>query len=225
MYWECAKWFYEKFKHVLNLRKDLLVERAEMYAAALNGASSPLDNFIGFKDCTKIRMARPGGNNFFQRSCYSGHKRMHCLVYQTITAPNGLIFASHGPEVGRRHDLTLLRSNGWENMLENDLNVNVDQYYIFGDIAYLLCPSMITPFVHGLVAVAERIFNRLMSSLRVFVEDSYQQLKQCCISNDFAINIKVRKAPIAMAYKSSAILTNSIACLYKSGANSKHFGV
>ena len=48
------------------------------------------------------------------RSCYSGHKRMHCLVCQTITTSDGLILHMCGPEDGSRHELTPLRDSGIE---------------------------------------------------------------------------------------------------------------
>ncbi|DAZ99950.1 TPA: hypothetical protein N0F65_008757 [Lagenidium giganteum] len=40
---------------------------------------------------------------------YSGHKREHCLGFQSITTPDGLTIHFWGPTEGRRHDITLLR--------------------------------------------------------------------------------------------------------------------
>ena len=60
---------------------------------------------------------------------------MHCLVYQTITTPDGLIFHLHGPEVGRRHDLTLLRNSQIESTLQENMLIDGKQYCIYGDAA------------------------------------------------------------------------------------------
>ena len=76
-----------------------------------------------------------------QPSCYSGLKRMHCLIYQTVTTTDGL-FSLYGPEVGRRHDLTLLRESGLEERLQGCLNIGGRQYYIYGDSAYMMRPCM-----------------------------------------------------------------------------------
>ena len=91
-----------------------------------------------------IAMARPGGSGCNQRACYSGHKRFHYLVYQTITTPDGLIFSLYGPEVGRRHDLTLLRNSGISERLQNCLTIGDRHYYIYGDAAYVLRPWLLT---------------------------------------------------------------------------------
>lgn len=54
-------------------------------------------------------MCRPGGENSLQRAFYSGHKIFNCLISQTVSTPDCLIWHLLGPEVGRRHDVTLYR--------------------------------------------------------------------------------------------------------------------
>ena len=99
----------------------LLRDRAALYAECIQLKGAPLDRCVGFIDCTKIRMQRPGGINAFQRSFYSGHRRMSFLSCQTITTPDGLMFSLYGQEVGRRHELTLLRGSGINEKLEGGL--------------------------------------------------------------------------------------------------------
>lgn len=65
---------------------------------------------------------------------------MHCLIEQTLSTSDGLVFALHDPEVGRRHDLTFHRESNWEPTLQNYLNVEGEQYSIYGSLAYLLQP-------------------------------------------------------------------------------------
>lgn len=72
------------------LRKVLFYKREECYAEALSARVAVLDSCVGFIDVSKIRMCRSGGSNVMQRRVYSGHKRMHCLLYQTGTVPDGL---------------------------------------------------------------------------------------------------------------------------------------
>ena len=74
-----------------DLREGVLAERAPLYADSTQNAGAPLDSCVRFIDCTKIKMNRPGGLGNMQHSFYSGHKRMHCLIYQTVTTPDGLI--------------------------------------------------------------------------------------------------------------------------------------
>lgn len=81
-------------------------------------------------------MERPGGVSYLQRSCYSRRKRIPCLSYQSMTSPDGLIFSLNGPEVVRRHDITLL---GGE-VLQAYLKIHSEKYYAFGYDAYTFRP-------------------------------------------------------------------------------------
>lgn len=67
-----------------------------------------MTNCVGFIDGTKIRIARPS-EYMHQRYVYSGHKRIHCLSYETITTPDGLIFHLYGSIEGRHPDAYLYR--------------------------------------------------------------------------------------------------------------------
>ena len=125
VFWEVLERFVEVKGHLLTtLREDLLCGRAAMYGEAIKNAGAPLDSCVGFIDCTKIRMTRLGGSNRNQRACYSGHKRFHCLVYQTISTSDGLIFSLYGPEEGRKHDMTLLHNSGISEALSSCLLIN-----------------------------------------------------------------------------------------------------
>lgn len=62
-----------KFGEKLELNGALLAMRAELYANGIRYAGAPLENCVGFIDCTQIRMLRPG-------ACYS--------VMQTNASPH-----------------------------------------------------------------------------------------------------------------------------------------
>lgn len=110
VFWEVLETYIDTHGHPLtDLREGPLVPRAELYANSIKNPGAPLYICVGFIDCTKIQMIRPGGQGSNQGSCNSGHKRYHCLMYQTITTPDGLIFHMYGPGVGRRYDLAFLR--------------------------------------------------------------------------------------------------------------------
>ena len=223
--WEVVERFVGKYEYALRLRGELLQQRATLYAEAINNAGAPLEKCVGFIYCTKRKMARPSGNNSFQRSVYSGHKRIHCLIYQTITTPDGLMFALYGPEVGRRHDLTLYRESNWGEILEEYLLSDGEYYYIYGDSAYLLRPWMIRPFTRGVCSEQEAAFNTMMSEVRVSVEHNYKDVKQLWTSQDYLRNMKVLKAPIALLYKMSALLTNFRVCLYSGGQINHYYEI
>lgn len=103
IFWECIEAFVHSMEHLLEFRAGLIGQREKDYIKAMEERGSPLKNIAGFIDCPKIQMSRPGGSG---APCYSGHKRFICLIYQSVTIPDGLMYHLYGPEVGRRHDMT-----------------------------------------------------------------------------------------------------------------------
>lgn len=139
VYWEVVKSPIEKQRHLLTtFRQSLVHDPAAKCARAAKEVGLPLSNCFGFIDYTKVQMYRPEGSGRDQRACYSGHKRFHCLVYQTITTSDGLISNMYGPEVGRQHDLTLYRKSGLNRALQEALLIDGIQYCMYGDAAHML---------------------------------------------------------------------------------------
>ena len=54
---------------------------AGKYAEIVIERGGNLRKCVGFIDRTKVKITRPGGY-YRQRSVYSGHKRMHCLLIE-----------------------------------------------------------------------------------------------------------------------------------------------
>jgi DDE superfamily endonuclease len=67
---------------------------------------------VGFIDGPKVAIARPPG--IMQRATYFGHKRVNCLKYQLISAPDGLALHYAGPVEGCRHDMAIFSESGIE---------------------------------------------------------------------------------------------------------------
>lgn len=205
------------------LRSDLLARRARMYADCIGENGAPLPNCVGFIDGTKIFIARPGGSGLNQRACYSGHKRAHCLVYLTVSTPDGLVLYLYGPEVGRRHDMTLYRQSGVDDQLRETLLIDAQQFYIYGDPAFVLRPWMQVGFNRAFATPAQHTFNAAMSSAREAVEWSYKDTKQQFTTMDFRRMLMVRKAPVALMYKMSILLWNVKVCLHGGGQVGTYF--
>lgn len=69
-------------------------ENLQLYAHHIHDKGAPLANCFGFIDGTVRPMCRPQKQ---QREVYNGHKRVHCLKFQSICLPNGLIANLSGP--------------------------------------------------------------------------------------------------------------------------------
>jgi len=66
----------------------------EEVAQAIHQKGAALDNCWGFVDGTIRPICQPGEN---RRVVYNGHKRVHCLKFQSVVPPNGMIANLFGP--------------------------------------------------------------------------------------------------------------------------------
>ena len=153
---------YTKF-HLPIFRIILMSRRAEMYAKSVFVKGAPLSNCVGFIDGTKIKIARP---TRAEGACYSGHRILHCLKFQTVSTPDGLPFHLFGPLEGRRHDMTLHRRSGIDDMLSTRLSIDFVQCCIFGDPAYVHRAWVQVRYKCINITPAQAQFNLIMSSVR-----------------------------------------------------------
>ena len=103
-----TNFLYEIFSSSLFTSLDqnwLSPHHLRMYAEAIHRKGAALSNCWEFIDGTVCPICRPGEH---QRVMYNGHKRIHALKYQSVTAPNGLIASLYEPVEGHRHDANLL---------------------------------------------------------------------------------------------------------------------
>lgn len=189
-------------------------ERLQHYAAAV-GAKCPLANCWFFLDGTIRPMCRPEEE---QRAFYNGQKRVHCLKYQSVVTPDGLVAHLYGPTEGRRHDSGMLRESGLLQQLENHMPVPPEggSYCVFADQAYPLRPQIMVPFRGNDLTVEQAAFNRQMSAVRISVEWGFQKILQYFPFVDFKKNMKLLLQPIGAYYICATILTNCHTCLNRS---------
>lgn len=148
-----------------------------MYMECVNSKGAPLDRCVGFIDYTKIRIERPGVINANQRSCYSGHKIISFLRYQTGSTSDKLLFSLYSSEVRRRYDPTLLRECELGEALQDGLIIELEHNYVVGDYAYVLRLWFQVYFSSFTITAEYLIFSTNMSSMREAVEWNYKDLK------------------------------------------------
>jgi nuclease HARBI1 len=169
LFYEALESLYESFRGLVedfDVALPHLKSSARAYAECIaSKAQNSVQHCVGFIDGTLTEIARPKGAA--QRATYSGHKRFNGLKYQVITMPNGMIFNIFGPWEGRRHDMTLFRASGIGENLSNGLIINSQQYYLYADSGYVSRPYMLAPFSHQKNSIAEQLFNKRMSKVRV----------------------------------------------------------
>ncbi|XP_031328307.1 uncharacterized protein LOC116159472 [Photinus pyralis] len=90
----------------LNNLEWLNRERMAVYADAIYNKGGAIHNCWGFIDGTTRGICRP---LIDQEEYYSGHKKHHCLKYQSVICPDGIIASFIGAFPGRRHDAAIFR--------------------------------------------------------------------------------------------------------------------
>lgn len=113
-----------------------------------------------------------------QQSFYSEDKRAHCLVYLTISTPDRFILYLHGPQVGRRHYMTLYENSGLDDALYDELLINGEEFFIYGDAAFLIRPGLKVGFNRAFSTPEKLAFNAAMSVDLEAVEWGYKSTKQ-----------------------------------------------
>ena len=175
---------YEEHRDLIFFNEKLAIERIQSYTTTVRDKGAPLDCIWAFIDGTKQYICRPSARDpdqqilheNLQRSVYNGHPRRHCLNYQGITTPDGLIISMFGPVEGRRHDSTMLAISGFLERLRSK-GETFKGKYIYGDPAYGCSDLVCCPFAFAEPGSRQSEFNSSMSSVREVVEWSFGRLK------------------------------------------------
>lgn len=215
---------YDNFAYLLSTLDQpwLSTDNLNRFTAAVAEKGAALQNCWGFVDGTVRAICRPGEN---QRVAYNGHKRIHALKYQSVTAANGMIAHLFGPVEGRHHDSYMLRESGLFNQLQRYSHDREDNILcIYGDPAYPLRAHLQCPFKGNNLTEDQVAYNRSMSSVRVTVEWLFGDIVNNFKFVDFKKNQKVGLSAIGKMYLVSGLLTNAHTCQY-GNLTSKFFGL
>uniref|UniRef100_A0A8D8M060 DDE Tnp4 domain-containing protein n=1 Tax=Cacopsylla melanoneura TaxID=428564 RepID=A0A8D8M060_9HEMI len=199
----------------------LTEERLQRYAQVI-GQVCPLHNCWGFIDGTARPIARPSVN---QEAHYSGHKRVHCLKYQGVACPDGLIVSMMGPFEGARHDAGVLRDTNLMQQLEEKAKFSQEnKFVLYGDPAYPMSELLLKPFATRNITQLEQDFNTRMATARQAVEWGFGKVIAEFAFLDFKKNQKILWQQVGKMYLVGTLLTNCHTCLY-GGQTSIYFNI
>ncbi|CAG7726398.1 unnamed protein product [Allacma fusca] len=205
---------YSRYGHLLRTLKQfwLSPKDLENFCQVCYESGSVLPNICGFIDGTARPICRPTLN---QKEQYSGYKKEHCLKYQSVVFPNGLIGRLDGPFNGRRHDAAILHLSGLiKELKEVFVNPDGTWYRLYGDPGYTNSKFINVGYTNKIhLTRYHKIFNKCMSELRVSVEYGFGKILQLFAFNDFKKNNKLLLQPLKKQYIVSALLANCHTCL------------
>jgi hypothetical protein len=187
--------------------------RLQYYAQVVGNRGGAVHNCWGFIDGTARPICRPSVQ---QENYYSGHKRFHCLKYQSVLCPDGIIVNLKGAYQGRRHDAGIFRESQLYNELERAaVFPDNERYVLYGDQAYgvmelLLCLYLGRP--QDLPAYQVE-FNRSMKILIVAVEWGFQKIVSQFAFLDLKKNLKLLLQDVESLYKVGVLLTVTHVCM------------
>ena len=209
-------------RHLLFDNFDYFSTRFEQYNRAIRDKvgrplpAAAVDTAL-FCDGKSLRISRPGEP--FQSRVYNGHHRVHCLQFQGVSAPDGMIVDFYGPLPGIRHDQAMFRSSQVNQRLAASQEGYMLQFKTYSDKGYVTSS-------HGNVAYRGRNLpdelvqaNRRMSSQRIGVEWAFGKISQNSAFVDQYKVHKIQLSAVAKVYYAAAILANFHTCLYMSNAS------
>lgn len=164
-------------------------------------------------DGTLKKNARPSRN---QHILFNGWKQMHCLKYHLLVSPDGIIIHIFGPVEGHRHDITMLRESGLEDILAAHFwgpNRKL-QYFVYGDAGYTTAGHIIAPYKRAQLTDQQRAFNEAMSKIRKPVEWMFKEVNSMFEFLNPADNQKILLSPIGQFYLVAILLTNTHTILH-----------
>ena len=134
---EFTNFIYERWGHLLRSMNQtcLSPNKLETFVASIHQKGLAVRNCWRF-GYGSIQPDRPGSN---QRTLYNGHKRVHAIKYQALSAPNGLCANLRGPHEGKKHNSSMLQDSGLLTVLSqysHESSGNILR--IYGDPAYPL---------------------------------------------------------------------------------------
>jgi nuclease HARBI1 len=207
--------------HLLSISPTYVSEeRVREWMEAVRSRGAPFKYCFGFLDGTVRPICRPSR---FQKQAYNGHKRVHALKLQSLSAPDGLIVDLTGPWEGRRHDCGMLRESGLLSRLE-EIQAEMGPAYVYGDPAYPVSAVLQAHFKGSSLTEQQNEWNVRMSRVRISVEWCFGKELSFFPFVDFKTNLKIHLQPVGSIYSVAVLLTNMQTCM-KGSVTTSFFGL
>lgn len=174
----------------------------------------PLTNCVGYLDGSNQYISKP---HLAQGVLFNGHKRRHCVKWQGLMLPNGIMPMPFGPCNGRNHDAHMLDQSGVVRVMRRICRRLGKAYQLYGDPAYPQSQWIGTPFpTHSRLTPAEALFNAQMSSTRISNEWGFGKIKLNWHFLDLENGHKLFLNDVQKYWPVAQILTNCHTCCYGS---------
>jgi hypothetical protein len=214
---ETITYLARKYQKFLKFdQRRLTPDAIRKYCEVVHNHGGP-DLVWGFVDGTTRDICRP--STMDQRSFYSGYTKTHCLKYQGVVTPDGLISSLYGPVTGKTHDARLWKETGIEMELRETFH-GVDRLrvpLVYADSGYKVFSYGLTGAIttgRGLTADEAR-YNRLMSEFRTGIEHSFGNVScKHWRSLSFTLGQAAGWSAVGAMYLVGVLLANCRNCMH-----------
>jgi hypothetical protein len=239
-----VRYVVERCQHLLTIegQEQVLRPRLSHFNQAIRAKLTNLHGRVPnrerhtalFLDATLREVCRPSrtlrlGNVSLQRNIYNGRKKIHCLSYQGISGPDGIIWDLYGPIAGRHKDIFVLGQSGFNTRFRDFQDENqVLQYHAYTDKGYE-DQSHVKAAYHAYPGHPTLPWqdddNEVMRSVRGtggewpfgMVVNEFRYI-------DFHKGLQIQLNQVGIYYKFAVMLANAHSCLYGNVAT-EYFGV
>ena len=214
---------YDDFPHLHDSRSlEAWTPHMRRFAAAVHRGGKnrrgirrpcPLTNCFMFVDGSNQRTTRPG---IYQQYFYNGHKRCHCVKWQGLMLPNGIMPFPFGPINGHRHDSHMLSRSYLVRILRRMSTAAGQAFCVYGDPAYPQSDWVCGPYRELVCSKHETDFNLAMSRCRIPNEWGFGKIRSNWAYLDFAKKNQPYLNDLSRIWPVAQILTNCHTCVYGS---------
>lgn len=216
---DCLDWYVNR----MDMYNDAIQRKIATHAHNPNPGMVPINlaRLFGFLDGTYVEISRPWGQQNLQLSFWNGYKKMHCVLYQGISFPDGMTTVS-GPVPGYFTDIM-----GWRDAPSrqdlaaiNTARGIAGQFplKLYGDKIYMntwLVESAWSRRHGNVVTPWMTNQNRIMSSLRSGVEWSFGTIYSLCKYITFAKGQKLNEnRTLSRYFYVATLIANCRTCFY-----------
>jgi hypothetical protein len=160
----------------------------------------------GFIDGHFRPFSRPASR---EHMFYSGHKRLHGMVFQAITTPDGLTSSLFSPFIGRTNDWGMFNASRIPYRLHRMMPASNKMLYLYSDPASHCSYGVVCPFgPRKQLSRRKRRFNKELSAHRITVEHSFGQIFRQWTSLSFKQGLKIGNQEVAAFSLVAALLSN-----------------
>jgi hypothetical protein len=173
-----------------------------------------------FVDAMRLRVARPSGAYWRQRSVYSGHKKYHNLACQAVTGPDGIIYDWYTDAPGRHSDQYVMGQSGANDQLRELQLGHARQRHMYADKGYTEL-SHLRACARTLPGAAPQPAQAsAMAIVRVPAEWVFEKVYERCPLLRHREKMKLQGCDVEQLTRVAVLLTNAHTCLHGSNTSS-----